>query len=127
MTEAPNFYSQDDIDVINDIASDGSDITKEMIIDIDLSVENEETAQKICDKLESENYDFEMFQDEETDALGICVSISMILTAQNVGDAQTKLHAIAQEFGGAVEGWGTYGNNFDELGEEIEIEDETQI
>jgi regulator of RNase E activity RraB len=120
MTEELNFYSQEDIDVINEIASDGSDMSQEMIVDIDLSVEDEETAQKLCDKLEAEGLDFEMFQDEETDALGICVSISMLLTPQNVGDAQTKLQALASEFGGAVEGWGTYGNNFDALGDELD-------
>ncbi len=123
MTETPNFYSQDDIDVINEIFADGSDASREMVIDIDISVDSEETAQKICDKLEAQNYDFEMFQDEETNELGICVSVAMILSAQNVGDAQTKIHAIAQEFGGSVEGWGTYGNNFDELGEEVEFDE----
>ncbi len=118
MTDAPNFYSQEDIELINEIASDGSDMSQPMIIEIDIAVKDEETAQKICDKLEAAEYDFDMFQDEETDELGICVNVSMLLTAQNVGDAQTKLQEIASEFGGEVAGWGTFGNNYDELPEE---------
>jgi hypothetical protein len=53
MTDAPNFYSQEDIELINEIASDGSDMSQPMIIEIDIAVKDEETAQKICDKLEA--------------------------------------------------------------------------
>lgn len=115
MTDAPDFYTQEDIDIINEIASDGSKMDEEMVIDIDVAIDDEDAAQKLCDKLQAAGYEFEMFQDDETDELGVCVSVSMILNPKNVGDAQSKLQEIAAEFGGEVAGWGTYGNNFEEI------------
>ena len=110
----------EDIDrqLLQMLADDGIDLSRAMPIEFMIAAENEENADSIADALEAQGHDVHVYfddgqsgdPDDVTDPSWKCVCIEeMIPTYEALQEIQAALTKTAEQFGGQLEGWGTFG------------------
>lgn len=108
-----------DRQVLQMLAEDGNDLTKSMSIEFTIAANNEETADAIADALEEQGHDVHVFfddaqpadPDDVTEPSWKCVCTKEMIPAHEaLQEIQASLATTAKQFGGELEGWGTFGN-----------------
>ena len=102
----------DDVDgeVLRRIADAGSDMSKPMLIDFQISVSDEASANAIAQAAAKLGYQTKIYRHEVDDPWTTECSKEMLATHDGVISAQAELDALSKPFGGFSDGWGTFGN-----------------
>lgn len=102
---------------LQQIATDGSDMSKPMDIDFHVAAPSEATARQVADQAARLGYDAAIFFDDEEPGLEedlppwTCeCTRTMVPGYDAIVAAQEELDAIARPLGAYVDGWGSFGN-----------------
>lgn len=111
------FPDDADGDALKRIGDSGSDLSRPMDIDIQIAAPCEEAAVEIANTAGTLGFRTEVYFDddledvEEASEPWTCqCSRVMLLSYQSLQETQQQLNAIAEEHGGYVDGWSTFGN-----------------
>jgi regulator of RNase E activity RraB len=100
-----------DGDALRGLIERGSDLSKPMLIDFQISVHTEAAAEAIGDGARKLGYHVRIYQFPEIREDWTCeCSTRMLATYDGVIAVQRELGEISIGFGGYPDGWGTFGN-----------------
>jgi regulator of RNase E activity RraB len=107
-----NDFPQDsDGDALRGLVERGSDLSKPMLIDFQISVHTEAAANAIGGLARKLGYRVRTYQYPEIDEDWTCeCSTRMLATYDGVLAVQRELAELSVELGGYPDGWGTFGN-----------------
>jgi len=106
----PDYPNNADGDALRRIATDGSDMSKPMVIDFSVAVPDEISGNHVASAARSAGYDSHVLQDKDSGEWTCYCTKSMIATYESVVSIQEELNEISRPFAGYTDGWGTFGN-----------------
>lgn len=113
------FPGDDDGAVLKMLSEGGNDLTREMVIDYEVVVADQQNAEQIADAAEDAGFELQVFFDNATSSeedsnakpTWKCVcSKSMIPTHAGIQETKSLLDNLSRKFNGQLESWGTFGN-----------------
>jgi regulator of RNase E activity RraB len=108
---ADDLPSDGDGNALRQVARDGSDMTKPMLIDFHVAVPNEESANGLATLARRFGYHVQVYESQDCPLPWTCQCSTRILADYNgVIGVQEELATISARFGGVLDGWGTFGN-----------------
>ena len=110
MTELDPLPDDADGAVLRQLAEDGNDLSKFMVIDFHVIVPDQEVGLEFGEAARQSGYKTELSYDQDQDEFTAWCSKLMLPDYQALIDAQVELAELALPFGGALDGWGTIGN-----------------
>ena len=109
--EVTSIFPDDaDGDALRNLAENGSDLTKPMIIDFAVAIPDESTGKAIALMTIEIGYKTSVDQDLESGDWTCYCSKTMFATYRDVINCQLELDRIAVAYGGFADGWGAFGN-----------------
>ncbi|MFP4356754.1 MAG: ribonuclease E inhibitor RraB [Phycisphaerae bacterium] len=110
MTQPDNLPDNADGDALRQLAEDGSRLDKPMEINFPVICPSQETALDIAAAAMEQDFDVDVWQDEETSEWICECSLTMVPHYDDLLGIQQALDELARPFGGKSDGWGTFGN-----------------
>jgi len=108
MAEYPN---DADGDALRRIAGDGSDMSKPMLIDFQVAMPDQVSAEKLAKTAEELGYRSAVYESPECSLPWTTeCSSRMLATYETVMAAQEELAKLSHPYGGHPDGWGSFGN-----------------
>jgi regulator of RNase E activity RraB len=107
----PDFPRDSDGDALGRVAENGSDLSKPMYIDFQIAVPSEASANALGVVAAKLGYRVNVYDSPECKMPWTCqCSTRMLATYEGVLAIQEELYELGAEFGGHLDGWGTFGN-----------------
>ena len=109
----PDYPSDDDGDALRRVASDGSDMTKPMVIDFAIAAPTEDVARQVAQLASSRGFACEVEHDVDEDGVEAwdCICrVEMVATYERLVAVQRELDELVGPLGAHTDGWGTFGN-----------------
>jgi hypothetical protein len=103
------FPEDEDGDALFQVAQQGSDLSRPMVIDFVVAVPDEKAGLGVAKRARAVGYTTEVATDDEGEWIRYC-SKEMIASYEAVVVAQEELRELAGPFGGEPDGWETVGN-----------------
>ena len=95
------------------VIEDGSDLEKPMNIDFMIACPDVPSAERIAPLAAAAGYAVSISVDEEDESVTCYCARMMLLDYDALMASQGELDAIGQQYGGFIDGWGTFGNGGD--------------
>jgi hypothetical protein len=106
-----DFPHDSDGDALRGLVERGSDLSRPMLIDFQISAHTESAANAIGELARKLCYHVKIYQYPEIDENWTCeCSTRMLATYDGVLAVQRELAELSVELGGYPDGWGTFGN-----------------
>lgn len=100
-----------DGEALQNIAADGSDLSKPMYINFQVAVPDEKSANALGAVASKLGYRVSVYESPKCTLPWTCeCSTRMVATYEGVIAIQAELATVSEQFGGIPDGWGTFGN-----------------
>ena len=96
------------------IVEAGSDLSRPLKMDFFVAVPDEATGRTVAARADSLGFETRVWQDQETQEWTCECTKIIVLTYERVRGIESQLDALARDFGGYADGFGTFGNAEDE-------------
>ena len=108
---ADGFPDDADGEALRRLAAGGSDLSRPMLVDFQVAVPDEASANGLADVAQGLGYRVSVYGSPKCALPWTCeCSTRMPATYESVLVVQTELAEISKPFGGIPDGWGTFGN-----------------
>lgn len=95
---------------LNSIKECGSDLSRPLVMDFFVTAPTEHAGKKICSAVEKLGFSVRLDYDSPTRCWTCYCSQELIADLDFVFDIEELLDAVAAKYGGAADGFGTFGN-----------------
>lgn len=102
------FPRDEDGEVLNMLYKQGADFSKKHIVDFFIAVPNQDSGEKIIDRLKVLGLNCELDFNEEFEDWTCTSSKEMFLVYEDIVEMQKDLNTLSEGFGGYTDGWGTF-------------------
>ena len=110
MTDFDSLPHDADGDVLRQLAENGNDLSRFMVIDFHIVVPDEQAGRELGEIVKQAGFKPDLWYDDERDEITLAASKLMLPDYQALIDAQVELGELALPLGGTLDGWGTVGN-----------------
>jgi hypothetical protein len=99
-----------DGNALRQLASEGSDLSKPMIIDFAVAVPNRAAGKAVAAAASPLGFTTDVYHDVESDTWTCYCTKTMVPRYDDIIAIQNQLDELSQPFGGKSDGWGSFGN-----------------
>lgn len=104
-------FSDETANALQRLADTGSDLTKPMKMDFFVAVPSESAGQMVAIKAGDLGFETSVEQDSETGDWTCYCSKILIPEFHEIVNIEKQLNAISTQYGGYIDGFGSYGNS----------------
>ena len=115
----PDYPDDSDGDALRRAASLGSDMSKPMLIDFAIDVPSEAVADLCMARLAERDFHSDKSCNDKGGRWTVTVAVTMTPDYDEIVDFQRALDEDLGQFGARSDGWGTFGNNPENLPDHI--------